>query len=277
MYRLMVADDEMWIRKGVIKMIALEELQISLVYEADSVMKAFEVFKENKPDIVISDVKFPVQDGCTLCEKIYEISPKTRMIMISGYSEFEYVKRALTYKAVDYLLKPIDKTVLNDTIKRCIAEISLCSSDKEKYAEDSNISEQRTDFLEINSEKGIQKDICEAMETIKSDYSTKFTLPEFAAKYYLSEAYFSYAFKKFAGISLMNYIMEVRVDKAKELLLSGDYKVKDIALQVGYTDQHYFTKVFKKLTGLSPIEYKTKIEKDMLEDEPDYKSLTHKD
>jgi len=266
----MVADDERWIRKGIIKMIEAEQLHISEIFEADSVEGAFEVFLKERPDIVIADVKFPREDGCTLCEKIYAVSPDTQIIMISGYREFEYVKRALSYKAIDYLLKPVDKTLLNETVRRCINSLDLLDkekAEKEKAEKETAFSMQDGGEGYDGNEEGMQKIVGEVMEMIRKNYNKKLSLSEIAGSYHFSDAYFSYSFKKVAGISLMNYIMEVRVEKAKELMLSSNYNLKDIALRVGYPDQHYFTKIFKKMTGTSPKEYKMQIEKDIFEHE----------
>ena len=72
----------------------------------------------------------------------------------------------------------------------------------------------------------------------------------------MSEAYFSSLFKKTMGVSLIQYLIDVRVKRAKELLERTDLKVNEVAELVGYPDQHYFTKVFKRVTGENPTDYK---------------------
>ena len=73
MYRVLVADDERWIRKGIVKMIDREGLGISEIYEADSVTAALEQFRLHQPDIVLSDVIFPAENGCDFCDQIIAI------------------------------------------------------------------------------------------------------------------------------------------------------------------------------------------------------------
>lgn len=259
MYRILVADDERWIRRGIIKMIESgndkKELEI---FEADNISDALEVYKEKLPQIIVSDVRFPVDDGCLLCETIYAMNPQIKFIMVSGYDEFEYVKRALSYKAVDYLLKPVDKQILNETIRKCMKEII---SDAQ-----SEISRVTEDVKEAAAPGDMKEIVMEVIKNIRKDYKNRFSLPELAAKYHLSEAYFSSAFKKVSGTSLTLFIMQIRVEKAIDLMMTTDYRFNDIAKKVGYTDQHYFTKVFKKMTDMSPREYKLKLEQELTGD-----------
>lgn len=261
MYTLLVAEDERWIRKGVIKMIDSQSMDIREILEADNIEDAFMLFKEKRPSIVISDVRFPIENGCILCERIYAHSPNTRFIMLSGYNDFEYVKRALLYKAVDYLLKPVDKNILNNTIKKCIDELVEQEQMKSQLPLSKEIEPK--DQITISN---IEEVIHQVMDAIKETYWHKFTLSEFALQYHLSEAYFSFVFKRISGVSLMTYIMQVRVEKAKELMITTNYKIWDIGEKVGYFDQHYFTKVFKKITGETPKEYKKSLEEELYGD-----------
>ncbi|MBS5080531.1 MAG: response regulator [Clostridiales bacterium] len=273
---ILVADDERWIRKGIIKMIDQSRLEgETQILEADTVEGALALFSEHRPQIVISDVKFPTEDGCTLCERIYAIEKRTRIIMISGYDEFEYVKRALSYRAVDYLLKPVDKQVLNNTIHKCVEELSAeWQNTSERYresadrglpsSEGSRAEGGRTDGARSVDIQDVIRDI---EDTVRKNCSEKYTLSGLALKYHLSEAYLSTVFKKTNGLSLTAFIMQVKVERAKELMMTTQGKIWDIAAQVGYPDQHYFTKVFKKVTGESPTEYKTKLNRELYGEE----------
>lgn len=263
---ILVADDERWIRKGIIKMIDQSRLEgETQILEADTVEGALVLFAEHRPQIVISDVKFPTEDGCTLCERIYAIEKRTRIIMISGYDEFEYVKRALAYRAVDYLLKPVDKQVLNNTIQKCVEELSAeYQKTTERYWES---SDRGLPSSVLAKSIDIQDVIRDIEDTVRKNCSEKYTLSGLALKYHLSEAYLSTVFKKTNGLSLTAFIMKVKVERAKELMMTTQGKMWDIAAQVGYPDQHYFTKVFKKVTGESPTEYKTKLNRELYGEE----------
>jgi two-component system, response regulator YesN len=75
----------------------------------------------------------------------------------------------------------------------------------------------------------------------------------------MSACYFSVIFKKETGITYINYLTNIRVEKAKDLLLNSDLKVYEVAYEVGYDNPTYFSTLFKKLTGISPFDYKKQI------------------
>ena len=82
MVKVLVADDERWIRKGIVRMIDRERNHIGDVLEAENVTQALEIFRQEMPDIILSDVMFPQENGCDLGEQIYEINPKAKIVMI---------------------------------------------------------------------------------------------------------------------------------------------------------------------------------------------------
>lgn len=95
-----------------------------------------------------------------------------------------------------------------------------------------------------------------AIEFIKLNYSRKITLEEIANHVYLSKAYLSSVFKNETEYTLTSYINIVRVEKSKQMLLSGNRTIMDISSACGFEDQSYYTKVFKKYVGVSPKQYK---------------------
>lgn len=250
--KILIADDERWIRKGIKKMIDAEGLGAEEIFEADSVQQALEVFKEHRPEIVISDVRFPTDDGCHMCREIYKEAPDTKFIMLSGYDDFEFVRQSLSYRAVDYLLKPVEKSTLNHTIRKAWEDW------KREHAQNSTADE------EIFLYSGGEKLIHQVMEDIQKDCAKKRSLASIAEEYHMNETYFSSLFTRVAGVSLMNYIMQVRIEKAKDLMLMtrGGGKVHEIARLVGYEDSRYFARIFKKLTGETPTEFKNRQEQE---------------
>ena len=127
--KLLVADDERWIRKGIIKMIDLERFSFEEVLEAGTLKEYEEKFLEARPEIVVSDVRFPNGTSCELCQKLHQKLPESKFVMLSGYNDFQYVKAALGYKAVDYLLKPVEETKLFSLLD----EISYALGKERRY------------------------------------------------------------------------------------------------------------------------------------------------
>lgn len=253
--KLLVADDERWIRKGILKMVDQEAHGFEEIYEAGTLAALEEIFFREAPEIVISDVRFPNGTSCELCRKLYERRPSAKFIMLSGYDDFAYVKAALGYKAVDYLLKPVDKGVLNDTIRKAVEEWRDIPGKEE---------------LSVEEDRGVENGeqiIRRIMEEVQADCTKRFSLRSFSEQYHISEAYLSNLFARLAGVSLMNYIMKIRVEKSVDLILQTQMKINDIALAVGYEDTRYFAKVFKKVIGESPRDFRLRHRRDVGEDE----------
>lgn len=93
---------------------------------------------------------------------------------------------------------------------------------------------------------------------IAEHYTQQITRQSIAAHIGVTPNYISTLFKKSTGSSLVSYITQVRIDKAKELLLKGKYKHTEISSMVGFKDSFYFSKSFKKITGMTPSEYQKK-------------------
>jgi two-component system response regulator YesN len=118
-------------------------------------------------------------------------------------------------------------------------------------------------FEDISAAKlinaGSQKNlVSKAIEYIKSNYNKDITLDEVASFVCSSSYYFSKIFKEFTGKNYVDYITELRIQKAKEMLLRGNLSIKEICFEVGYNDPNYFSRVFKKIEGVSPTEFKGK-------------------
>lgn len=86
----------------------------------------------------------------------------------------------------------------------------------------------------------------------------KITLPELSERVHVSPFYLSRTFKEATGYSVIGYFNKMKMDKAKELLIEGDKKVKEIAQELGFTDEFYFSRMFKKTEGVSPSEFYSK-------------------
>lgn len=137
--KLLVVDDDSQIREGIVEGINWSEIGICEVKSAFNGIEALEIFKTDFPEIVLTDIRMPGMDGLELFKKIKEIKPSTKVIIISGYSDFDYLKTAIQYGAVDYELKPI-------RVKNLIALINKVKEDilKEKTTEENFTRYQKT-------------------------------------------------------------------------------------------------------------------------------------
>ena len=133
MISLLIADDEGFVRNGLIKNLNWQSLGVDLVEQAADGAAAYEKASELKPDILLTDVRMPKMDGIELATKLREVLPGCKIIFMSGYSDKEYLKSALHLKAVSYIEKPINLKEISQVISEAV---SMCSLEKEKQALD---------------------------------------------------------------------------------------------------------------------------------------------
>ncbi|MFC5467957.1 response regulator [Cohnella suwonensis] len=118
MHTVLIADDEPWVAYGIKELVDWESLGFTVIGVAYNGLSALETIMDKKPEVVISDIRMPGLDGIELLERIHQHDLSCKVILISGYSEFEYAQKALRLGAFDYLLKQVDKNKLTDTLLR---------------------------------------------------------------------------------------------------------------------------------------------------------------
>lgn len=108
MIEILLVDDESYVTESIKATIPWDDLGIAKVYQADSAEAALAVLSEQSIDIVVSDIRMPETDGLQLIERIQQNWPHIRCMVLTGYSDFQYAKKALQLQAFDYILKPVN-------------------------------------------------------------------------------------------------------------------------------------------------------------------------
>ena len=134
MLKVFIADDEEKICQLIIKLINWEEMGLKIAATASNGIEALEQAEICKPEIVITDIRMPGIDGMELIRKVKEKLPDTEIIIISGYRHFEYAQTAIRYGVRNYLLKPIKKEELRDTLQK-IADINREKNEQLNFEE----------------------------------------------------------------------------------------------------------------------------------------------
>ena len=117
-YTLLYVEDEAYVREAAVMF--LEEY-FSEIYEAGDGKEALEIYHDKKPDIIITDIKMPEMDGLELCEAIRKEDKKTPLIIMTAFTDTDYLLKATELNLVKYLLKPIEELSFVKAIERCFA------------------------------------------------------------------------------------------------------------------------------------------------------------
>jgi Response regulator containing CheY-like receiver domain and AraC-type DNA-binding domain len=361
MIKVVLIDDEMWTRNTIKAFGDWKNFGIEIVGEASDGIEGINLINEKKPDIVITDMNMPGMDGIGLLKILKEDYPNIKVIVVSGYSDFNYTKQAVKSNAIDYILKPVDAEELNAALQKSIDEIQILEAQKDmslydlaksldkniitlimeqkkvlqRLLVDGNLAgiknilnrlkndiakcdtndvsigkmifkvyseiveeqlliiyehstSQMSNQVEFkhqdmqknsigeyfivieNMFKNAIMDIsestrnkkCDTLAQIKkyieSHYTEHISLESLANLFYISKEYLSKAFKAKFHKNLMNYIIELRMEKAKSMIEDKDISIKNICEAVGYDDISHFYRVFKNYYGISPGEMRKK-------------------
>lgn len=136
MYTLLLVDDEEEVIEAIVKKVKWEELGFQVTGHANNGFKAMDMLEEMQPDVVMTDIRMPYMDGLELCAHIKAKYPATKILLFTGFDDFEYAKEAVHLEIEEYILKPLNAVEITEVFKRL----------KEKL--DYEISEKRnTDLL----------------------------------------------------------------------------------------------------------------------------------
>ena len=118
MYKVLLVDDEALIREAISENIQWEELGFSFMGACENGKQAIEMIEKEQPNLLLTDINMPFVDGMELTKFVYENYPDTKVIIISGFDEFEYAKNAVKYQVLEYILKPITPMEFSETLLR---------------------------------------------------------------------------------------------------------------------------------------------------------------
>lgn len=237
MLNVYIADDEVWIILGLKKLLEKIDIDTWVVGSANNGLTAKEEIGMFKPDVVFTDIRMPGLSGLDLLQAIPEVSPESKVVIITGFAEFAYAQEAVQHHAYDYLLKPIKQEELERVLSAIVAE----SGESESVTREEPISDRLIDNV---------------IAEIRTHYTEDISLTSLAAKYSVSMGHLSKIIKEHLQVNFSDYIASLRIQRAKELLSDDSLSIQEIAEIVGYDDYFYFTKVFKKVEGISPSKYR---------------------
>lgn len=221
MIRAVICDDEKAALIIIRHFIVSEKLPIQIVGTADNGIEALRLIQTEKPDLIFMDIHMPFMNGLEILEKVRN----SRVIIITAYDSFEHAQRALRLGATDILAKPIDLEQLKQAV---IAGIGW------SYTENAMVNT--------------------VLAHLHEHYNEKITLEELSELTFCSVNHMSRTFKRYMGMSVLNYVHKIRIEKSARLL-EDKIPVKEAADRVGYQNLNHYYKYFKEFTGQTPAQY----------------------
>ena len=235
--KVLLVDDEIIIRQGFRQLFDWEAHDCEVVGEAADGMEALSQIDALNPDIVTMDINIPIMNGLKVIQISRMKHPETAFIIVSGYDDFAYCREALRLQITDYILKPVDY----EEFGVCIDNLKIAMFQK-KASVESDGQEERI--------------INKIVRFVQSHLAEEISLSVLAEEFHFSTQYVSQLFKNEIGVNFLTYLTNIRMEKAKKLLLNTDLPIAEISEQSGYGDYRVFTKVFKKSEGVTPSQYR---------------------
>jgi two-component system, response regulator YesN len=242
---MIVAEDETLIRKNIIKKILALTDRFEIAGEAMDGKTALELVRLNQPDVLVTDIRMPLISGLDLIREVHDAFPRVKILIISGYDNFEYAQAAIKYGVSDYILKPIDREKLQDVLQRLLIRLE---KDEKKF---------RDSHAYLTERSGQESLVNGVAEYMVNHFSEELSIGRLSSSFRVHPSYLTRVFKKHRGKAPLQYLQELRMNEAKRLLRSHpDMCIKEVAGALGYFDQSYFSRAFKKITGFTPQEYR---------------------
>ena len=244
-YTVIVAEDEELLLNNLVQKIQKADPDFQVAGTAQTGDQALALIEQLSPDLVVTDIRMPVMDGITLLSRVREQFPFTKFIITSGFSDFEYARKAITLKVSDYLLKPVDPDELKEALTKIKKEFQIAGNDYEK------IFNAQAAALTPSQIADLLKDF------IVNNYSEDINLNLIADNLNYSPSYLTKIFCQVYDCTPSRYLINLRMSHAQRLLLhEPGLSIKQIGEMCGYHDQGYFSRIFKKYTGKSPLEFR---------------------
>lgn len=231
--KVLIVDDEIYMVKYLKDLLDWKSYGFDTVLTATGGTLAKNLLTQNRPELLITDVKMPRITGLDLSRLIAESGGQTKVIIISGYSDFEYSRQALRCGVSEYLVKPVLKAELEEVLER--------------------IFPPKRDTEKVNDKFAV---IAQVKAYVQEHYDQDISLNIMGDYVHLHPAYLSKLFKEVADVNFLTYITDVKLEKAADMLENTDMKIYEIMNRVGYQKSQHFSSLFRKKYGVTPKEYR---------------------
>ena len=258
LYNVLLVDDDQAFRY-IVKRFNWKAQGFSVAAEASDGREALEKMAAQPIDLAIVDIRMPGMDGMEFLQELQRRQSKVCVILLSTYREFEYAQRGIRYGVLDYMMKPVRPKELEAALARAFAYLQQPAENSGAAALSLRAQVSLPEYFAGNARPSrLVQAICEfGLSHVESGT----TLDDVAAALNLSRDYAGRAFRKKTGLAFVEYVTRVKMERAKKLLASGQYKNYEVSDRLGYKTPDYFTSLFKKYVGVTPMEYRSSLQK----------------
>ena len=246
MYRLLIVDDEKDICENIKYLLDWAGYGFTSIITASSYSEAVSKAMDFSPHVALVDIKLGDHWGYDLATHLRSIGLKIIFCMISGYDDYNYIRRSMHASAQDYLLKPLNVKDLRAFIERTVVR------DLHGTLPESQDSSKEIDPVLHVEYARFSKITNKIILIIKGDYRSSQSLTKIAETFNMSSKYIGRIFLKDTGMKFTDYLTAYRMLEAKRLIESTQEKISVIAGMVGYSQLNNFYTHFKNYFGTSP-------------------------
>ncbi|OQY34384.1 MAG: hypothetical protein B6241_05210 [Spirochaetaceae bacterium 4572_59] len=243
--KVLIIEDEELLRNELILTTPWERFSCEVIGFAKNGLEGEEMIKALHPDLVITDIRMPGQDGISMLKN----APVTAALILTGHSDFFYAREAIKLGVKDYIVKPIDDEEffkalksISDSFQNKEEQQPLPASPFREYIKPPRMDKQ--DYY-VNS----------AIDYIKENYSRDISLRDASGSIGITESYLSRLFRTKTSYSFLEYLRYHRLKKALEIMNNQSLRINEVARMTGFRDMSYFSGVFRKFIGVSPSQY----------------------
>lgn len=241
-YNVMLVEDEVLLMKSLTRHIEALDMGFKVVCQCANGALALKALEDQNIHLIITDIMMPVMNGLQLSKTVSEQYPYIKRLILTGYAEFEYAKEALRSGVSDYLLKPVAPDKLEEALVKIKLELGKEYKLEEEHA-----------MLGQNAAQIVEY----ASKFMLEHYMDNIDMTHFSQELGFSSAYLTKIFNKYKGCTPVKYLTDIRINRARQLLLNTDLPIRQIGEKVGYPDQFHFSKTFRKATGDSPSTFRS--------------------
>jgi two-component system, response regulator YesN len=248
--KILVVDDERIIVQGIMKRLEkMSHLNLQ-VAGAYSGAEALEIMAYFMPNLLITDIRMPDMQGLTLIGLAKQKKLCENFIILTAYENFEYAKQAIEYQVLNYMVKPIDWEVF----EKQVSDLAMGQSMQKDVGE---ILKTYQNLYAHIDRKDLSHVLSKLVKYIKQNYNKDISLVHLSVYSGVSENYICALFKKELDITFLDYVYELRLQKAMELLLTQrENTIQDIAKLVGYHSDRQFFRMFKSKLDMTPQSFR---------------------